>query len=63
MIKCLGAPVEIIMCLSLSPRQKEVFDILIKGYKQVDVARSLNISKNAVNEAVRQIRKKAEKVK
>lgn len=63
LIKCLGAPVEIIMCLSLSPRQKEVFDILIKGYKQVDVARSLNISKNAVNEAVRQIRKKAEKVK
>lgn len=63
LIKCLGVPIDVILCLSLPPRQKEVFDLLIEGYKQVDIANSLNISKFAVNEAVRQIRKKAEKVK
>lgn len=63
LIKCLGSPIDVILCLSLPPRQKEVFDLLIEGYKQVDIANSLNISKFAVNEAVRQIRKKAEKVR
>lgn len=63
LIKCLGAPIDVILCLSLPPRQKEVFNLLLEGYKQVDIANNLNISKFAVNEAVRQIRKKAEKVR
>lgn len=63
LIKCLGAPIEVILCLSLSARQKEVFSLLTKGYRQIDIANSLNISKFAVNDAVKQIRKKAEKVR
>ena len=59
----IGVPTDIILTLKLSARQLDVLNLLMVGYKESDIGRKLGISRQAVYDAVKKIRRKTEKVK
>lgn len=59
----IGVPTDIILTLKLSARQLDVVNLLMIGHKESDIGRELGISRQAVYDAVKKIRKKAEKVR
>lgn len=59
----IGVPTDIILTLKLSARQLDVINLLMIGHKESDIGRELGISRQAVYDAVKKIRQKAEKVR
>lgn len=59
----IGVPTDIILTLKLSARQLDVLNLLMIGHKESDIGRELGISRQAVYDAVKKIRQKAEKVR
>lgn len=59
----IGVPTDIILTLKLSARQLDILNFLMIGYTESDIGRELGISRQAVYDAVKKIRRKAEKVK
>lgn len=59
----IGVPTDIILTLKLSARQLDVINLLMIGHKESDIGRALGISRQAVYDAVKKIRQKAEKVR
>lgn len=59
----IGVPTDIILSLKLSARQLDVVNLLMVGYKESDIGRELGLTRQAVYDAVKKIRQKAEKVK
>lgn len=59
----IGVPTDIILTLKLSARQLDVLNLLMIGHKESDIGRELGISRQAVYDAVKKIRRKAEKVR
>lgn len=59
----IGVPTEVLLTLKLSARQLSVLSLLMVGYKETDIGRELGLQRQAVYDAVKKIRKKAEKVR
>lgn len=59
----IGVPTEVLLTLKLSARQLSVLNLLMVGYREADIGRELGLQRQAVYDAVRKIRKKAEKVR
>ena len=59
----IGVPTDIILTLKLSARQLDVINLLMIGHKESDIGRELGISRQAVYDAVKKIRQKAEKAR
>lgn len=59
----IGVPTEIILTLKLSARQLSVVNLLMIGYRESEIGRELGLSRQAVYDAVKKIRQKADKVR
>ena len=59
----IGVPTEVILTLKLSARQLSVLNLLMVGYRESEIGRELGLTRQAVYDAVRKIRQKADKVK
>lgn len=59
----IGVPTDILLTIKLSARQLDVLNLLMVGHTESDIGRRLGISRQAVYDAVKKIRLKAEAVR